>query len=107
MFSLCPPLGRGTYQGQGEGGTYQGQGAGVPTLDGGGGVLTLGTGGLGTYLGWGKGTYGGEGTYPGQVIPRAVCLLRLPAGGFSCSLYIREKTNILVDFSRCHHHSRR
>ena len=78
-------------------------GEGIPTLDG--------EGGGGTHLGWregylprmggrrylpwtggegylprmgGGGTYlglGGGGTYPGQVMPRAVCLLRLQAGG--------------------------
>ena len=74
-------------------------GEGVPTLDGGGctyhgwgrgylpwmrgGVPTLDRGG-GTYLRWGKDTYLGWGdTYPGQVVLRAICLLRL-AGGLSC-----------------------
>ena len=51
------------------GGGYLGWGEGVPTLDGGGG----------TYLGWGRGYLpwiGWEGgTYPLQVMPRAVCLL--------------------------------
>ena len=47
-------------------------GEGVPTLDGmGGGIPTLE---------W----RGGEGTYLGQVMPRAVRLMRLPAGGLSC-----------------------
>ena len=56
--------GGGIYPGQG-GGTYLEQG--VPTL----------TGGRATYP-------GGGGTYLGQVMPQAVRLLRLPAGGLSC-----------------------
>ena len=75
-----------TYLGLGGGQRYLPRmGEGVPTLDGGrgtylgwgGGGTYLGQGGKGNYLGWG----GGGGTYPGQVMPRAVCLLRLQAGG--------------------------
>ena len=63
------------------GGTYPRFGGGIPTLDG--GYLPW-TGG--TYLRWGVPTLaGGGGTYLGQVMLRAVRLVRLPAGGLSCS----------------------
>ena len=55
--------GGGTYLGWGRAPTLEGEG--VPTLDGEGGVPTL---------------EGGKDTYPGQVMPRAVRLLPLPAG---------------------------
>ena len=72
----------------GEGGIYLGWGRqGVFTLDGGGrGYLPWM--GRGTYLGWGGGVptldRGGGGTYLGKVMPRAVRLLQLAAGGLSC-----------------------
>ena len=48
-------------------------GGGVPTLVG--GVLTLAEGRRGG---------GGGDAYLGQVMPRAVCFLRLPAGRLTC-----------------------
>ena len=79
-------------------GAYSGLGEGVPILDG-GGVPTL-DGRRGTYHGRGD-TYPGRRClldwmgYPpgqfGQVMLRAVRLLRLPAWGLSCSLYFLNK----------------
>ena len=80
-----PWTGGAAYLGQEGRGTYLGLGEGAPTLDR--GVTTLDGG----YLPWtgGGGNYlelEGGGTYPGQVMPRVVRLLRLPAGGLSCCL---------------------
>ena len=69
--------GRGTYLGQRGGGTYFGWGEGVPTLDGGREYLSQ------TGEGYLPGMAGG-GTYLGQIMLRAVSLLRLLAGGLSC-----------------------
>ena len=66
MGEWVPTLDEGVTTLDGRDGTYL-EGGGVPTLDGVGG-----------------------GTYPGQVMPWAVCLLRLPAGGLSSLRYIRN-----------------
>ena len=111
--------GGGTYLGQGGGGylPLMGRGSSYLGQRGRGIYLGQGGGGGGTYLGWGRDTYLGwgervptfdregvptldrGGTYPGQVMPRAVRLLRLPAGGLSCVNIILEPRLLHKNYS--------